>query len=378
MEKQHTNSVDVNLKSDVVMRDVDDVLSTNSTVTQATRQVGPGSKLAHSKEVGKKTAMELQQLCAGLDDKISEIGIVVSSAQNYQGSEKFYNVMSHFGMKWAKDKAALLRHDRMQKLDLKQAVQEIQNYVVETINQIGESEQDYKLDQKSYETKLNDIMKKQSDATPQYLQTVANREALEIKVNALNEELQSGTLEQAVRPGKEREYEAAQRELQAAELQEKTLLAIVKEAKEAIPELQKNRDAAAKSIQALHGMRQGMFEKFSNLKVVLERATTAMKANARLDLYKSVDPAFNKAIEAITASNVATSGAALETYTERLKHAAIDPQRSQELLNELIGHIADAAKDLQEVEDGVNTGRPVAAKAPLANGHDVASKDLFN
>lgn len=375
MEKQNLQGTTVNLKADVTtLRDVDDVLS--SSRTEAVRQQGPGSKLAHAKETGKKTEMELRQLCEGLDNKISEIGIVVSQAQTFQGSEKFYNVMGHFGMKWAKDKAAVMRHDRLQTLDLRQAVQEIQNYVVETINQIGESEQEYKMDLGMYQAKLDDVLHKQKVAMPEYLTIQAKRQELEGKVQAIDEELKAGTLDQSERPAKEQEYENAQRELQAAQLQEKTLLATVKEAKEAIPELQKNRDAASNSIQALHGMRQGMFEKFSNLKVVLERATTAMKANARMELYSSVDPAFNKAIEAITSNNVATAGAALETWAERIKHAAIDPERSQQLLNELVGHISDAAKDLQDVENSVKAGKaPVAA--PLANGKDT-SHDLFN
>ena len=347
------------------LRDVDDLVTTD-TVIQQTRQTDQrGNKLAHAKEVNVKTAAELKTLCEGLDTRITEIGVVVAEAQKYQGAEKFYSALGHLGFKWGKDKAAIARHERMQKLDLRQAVQEVQNYTVETIKQLGESEQDYKLDLKMYQDKLTEVLNKQSTATPPYLAIVAKRQELEAKVNTAKEELSAGTLSQAERPQKEQDLEAMERQLHEAQLQENSLLAIVKEAKEAIPDLQKDRDAAAESIKALHGMRQSMFEKFSNLKVVLERATTAMKATSRLELYSSVDPAFNKAIETITGNNIAAAGAALETYTDRIKHAAIDPQKSQEFLNELLGHMSDFAKELQDVEDGVKNNKKTAV--PPAN-----------
>ena len=334
---------------------MDDVVTNESTQTkQADTR---GNKLAHAQEVGKKTVSELQKLCEGLDSKISEIGIVVQEAQTYQGSEKIYDFFGKFGIKGARDKAALLRHERLQKLDLKQAVQEIQNYTVATIKELGETETEYKMDMQMYESKLTEVLKKQKDATPPYLECLAKRQELEAKVQAAKEELESGTVEQAERPAKENALETMQRDLHETQLKETSLLSIVKEAKEGLPTLQKDRDAAAKAIQAVHGMRQDMFEKFNNLKVVLERATTALKANARLELYSSVDPAFNKAIEAITANNIATAGAAMEVSVERMKHAAIDPQRSQELLQELLGHISDYATDLQSIELDVKGGK---------------------
>ena len=352
----------LNLHHDAIL-DVDDVVTQNA--TQENKQTdNHGSKLAHAKEVGKKTVTELQALCEGLDSRISEIGIVVEQAQTYQGSEKFFSFLGKVGIKSAKDKAAVMRHERLQKLDLKQAVQEIQNYTVATINELGETETEYKMDLNMYQTKLTEILNKQTVATPKYLAAVAAREALDAKVQAAQEELNSGTVAQAARPAKEAQLEILERQQHAAQLEETSLLSIVKQAKDGIPILQKDRDAAAKAIQAVHGMRQDMFEKFNNLKVVLERATTALKANARLELYSSVDPAFNKAIETITANNIATAGASLEVWAERMKHAAIDPQKSQELLQELLGHISDYAQDLQSVEDNVKNRKPTPKAEP--------------
>src|SRR5262249_52877961 len=59
---------------------------------------------------------------------------------------------------------------------------------------------------------------------------------------------------------------------------------------------------------------------------------------------------------AITANNVATAGAALEVWTERIKHAAIDPKLSQQLLLELLGHIEEATRSLTATEAAVSGG----------------------
>ena len=338
-----------------VLRDVDDVLSTST--AQKTQPQKTGTKLDHAREVNHKTEMELRQLCEGLDNRIKEIGIVVAEAQNYQGSEKFYNFLGGIGIKSARDKAAAMRHDRIQTLNLENAIKEIQNYVNETINQLGASESEYKEDIKQYRHNLDTVLAKQKEAMPEYLKSQTARQSLEAEVSELEEQLKAGTLDQSQRPEVERKYEDKQRELQAAQLTEKTMLAIVKEAKEAIPELQKSSRAASDSIESLHSMRQSILEKFNNYRVILDRATTAMKARARLEMYQTVDPTLNKSIEAITENNVATAGAALEVWADRIKHAAIDPETSQRLLNEMIDNISTAAKDLAEAEDSAKSSR---------------------
>src|SRR5579863_1761460 len=122
MQKQDSTDTKLGMH-DTVLRDVDDVVTSDVT-QQVQRTDQRGNKLAHAKEVNVKTVTELKTLCEGLDTRISEIGIVVAKAQTYQGSEKLLNALGHLGLKWAKDKAVVSRHERMQKLDLKQAVQE--------------------------------------------------------------------------------------------------------------------------------------------------------------------------------------------------------------------------------------------------------------
>jgi chromosome segregation ATPase len=342
-----------------VFTDVDDILILSGN-KQAVAKTG--SKLDHAREVGHKTTDELRTLVEGLDQRISEIGITVAEAQNFQGKERFINALGKLGLGFAKKKALQMRHDRLQTIDLTDAVKEIQNFVSSTIIQLGQSEADYKEDVTQYKHKLDEVLDKQIQATPQYLTVQAQRQKVENDLTTLKDELTAGTLSQAERPEKERQLEDVQRHYDDLILQEKTLAAVVKEATEAIPALQEDRDAANQSMQSLHAMRQGMMEKFNNLRVILERAATAVKAQAKAELYKSVDPAFNKAIDVITDNNIATAGALLETWADRIKHSAIDPERSKELLNQLLGHISDAAKDLQDMEDKMKSNPVVRAE----------------
>jgi hypothetical protein len=345
----------INLTSKSAIRNVDDILTET---TEQKVQVKQGTKLDHAREVNHKTEMELRQLCEGLDNRLSEIGIVIDEAQNYQGSEKLYNFLGNVGMKWGKDKAASMRHNRIQSLNLDNAVKEIQSYVNETIKQLGISENDYKKDIQMYQTNLTNVLAKLKEATPKYTAAQTDRQALEAEVQELEDQLKAGTLTQLERPEIEQKFEVAQRKLQEAQLNEKTFLAVVKEATESVPELQKSRNAASDSVQSIHAMRQAILEKFDNYRVILDRATTAMKARARLEMYQSVDPALNKSIEAITENNVATAGAALEVWAERIKHAAIDPETSQRLLGEMLANTTQSLKDLADAE--------AATKAPRA------------
>ncbi len=316
-------------------------------------------KLQHAKEVARRTEEELGALCRGLNDKITELGIEIQRANEYHGVEWAYHVLGAAGLDWAHRRANVMRHRRLENLDTEQAVTELGKFVLATIEQLGESETEYEQDQEVYERKLTEVLAKQREATPLYLRALEVRQALNTEVAILEAALQEVAI--ADRPDAEGKFEAKKRALDAAKLDEATYLAVVKNAQEAIPELQKSRDAATKAIQSLHGMRQSMLEKFANFKIVLERATTAMRARAHIELFENTDPAFNAAISAITQNNVSTAGAALEVWAERIKQAAIDPKRSQELLNELLQHITDAAMSLQETETVVAAG----ARPPL-------------
>lgn len=315
----------------------------------------PHSRLERARTINHRTQEELHTIVEGLNAKIAQIGIVVAEANKPHGMrEHVLTILGNCGFNSAKHNAAALRQVRLHDLNLTAVVDEIGQYVKQTIQNLGESETEYKVDVAAYQKSLDEILKKQELATPQYLAAQVRRALLKTQVDGL-EALAKGASEND-RPAAEGRYEIAQRELEQAQLEESTFLATVKEATEAIPRIQIARNAAADAIQSLHSMRQGMLEKFLNFKSVLERASTAMKALARIEMYQSTDPAFNKTIEVILENNVATSGAALEVWADRLKHAAIDPEKSQQLLQELLGHITDYARDLQQAEAQVKAG----------------------
>lgn len=335
------------------LHDVDSIVRPDS--ESPPRSSDPHPKLRRANAVAQKTEEELRGLCEGLSERIAEIGVMVADAYEPHGlREHILTLLGHCGLRAAQHEAAVLRQQRLHTLSLQEAVNEIERYVKQTILDLGESEVEYKDDLTAYERDLNDILKKQADGTPIYLDAKAARESLQTQTKAA--EAIAKTAEERERPKAEQQLEQLKRALTNAQMIEATALSVVKEATEAVPEVQKSRDAAAEAIQSLHSMRQSMLEKFSNFKIVLERATTAMRARARIELYESTDPAFNKSIDLITANNIATAGAALEVMADRIKKAAIDPGRSQELLNELLGHISDAAQELELIELNVQAG----------------------
>ena len=312
------------------------------------------AKLRQAQNVARHTEEELGALCRGLNDKIQELGVEIQRANEYHGVEWALHVLGAAGWEWAHNRANAMRHERVQAFNTEDAVKEIGNFVLDTIRQLGKLESEYEQDERQYRAALDEVLAKNAEATPLYLQALDRRKATEATVVTLEGALREAPI--AERPAQERRFEAAKRDLDQAKLQEATYLSIVKNAQEALPELRKNLDAAAHAIQALHGMRQSMLEKFADFKVILDRATTAMKARAHIELFESTDPAFNAAIGAITANNVATAGASLEVWTERIKQAAIDPQRSQELLLELLQYVSDATASLAQTEEAVSVG----------------------
>lgn len=77
--------------------------------------------------------------------------------------------------------------------------------------------------------------------------------------------------------------------------------------------------------------------------------------------YKDIDPAFNKTIELLTENNIKTAGAAMALAIERAKKAAIGPDKSMKLLNELLSHINDYAAGIESLEEEAKQGnRPTA------------------
>jgi hypothetical protein len=355
-------------ETDSVLRDVDDVLATRP------QQEQHGSKMDHANQVAKKTAEEMQQLCEGVNNRINELGIKIAGSQAFQGPQEkgLHFLGDTLGISWAQKKAAVLRHDRIQNISFADAIQELKLYVKSVIAQLGTTETNYRVSEKAYGQKIDEMLAKLKEATPKYIDVQARRAKLEGKVANLTEELASGTLDQSERPQKQKVLEETQRLLDGTNEEETTLAEIVQKSQAILPEVQKSRKAAALSIQTIHAMRQGMLEKIDDMAATLEHATTAMKARVTAEMYKSIDPALNKAFENITENDVATAGGLLETCTDRLKHPSIDPEVSQRLRDELLGHINDAAQSMSEIEATLKggTGRP-----QLPNGHDTTDSE---
>src|SRR5579872_6775571 len=346
---------DTELHADEIsIQEMDDFLNTNQKSSDVkVTDHRAGSKMEHAKQVSAKTVQELRTVVQGITNELNSIGVLVQDAQQYQGSEKFLNVLGHVGVKWARDRADIHRHDRIQRLDVAAATKIVEDHVASVIHELGITEQMNVSTAARIKEKIDGVLKKQEYAQPIYDKLVPQRKALQAEVESLDDELKAGTIEESQRPAKEKELEAKQRQLDELLLKEKDVADILKQTQSDLPTLRASKTAADQSIQGIHVMRRDILEKFDNCRVVLETATTAMKAKASVEMYDTIDKAFNKTLEIITENNVATAGAIIETMENRIKHGSLDPEVSNRLLSELLGHINDSLRALTEQEDAL-------------------------
>ena len=365
-EKLLQHARELERKDSPHLHDVDDLSPAEAAPP---KQGDKHPKLKAAVAQGKKTVDDCRALAEGLNAKMAEIGEIVKSANVPQGfREHLFSALGSAGWGWSEDHYASLRHNRIQHLDLAASVAEIQRYTENTINALGLTEKDYRTDLQGYEITIVQLLDKQSTATPLYLGALRTREALEQQVKDFEPGLAKAS--PADRPQLERQYEALKRHLEDAAYQEKTTLATLHAAQRDLPVIQQSRDAAAAAIQSIHGMRQSSLEKFLNFKFLLERATTALKAQARIQQFLATDPAFNAMVADISANNVSTAGAALEVWADRARKAAVDPAVAQKLVEEMLAHVEEARNDLLAIEGQVTVGERLGliearAKVPV-------------
>lgn len=321
------------------------------------------SKMQAAREFGETMDRELKEMASGLEARLQEIGQSVIDATNFKGGrEKILSFFGRLGVKSALDAAQKRRLIRLDQQEVDEVVAQIAQFVVGTIQELGEIEHQYASDKQSYDELIKTVIKKLEETQPRYAEARAEKERLETELKNLTMELEAGTIDEKSRPAAERKKDDLDLEFHEALLAETEFLEIVRRAQEAVPELQKSRDSAQKSIVALRQMRRGLLEKQENFALVLKNAMTAVRAQARLERFESVDPVYNRTITLITEHNVKVAGAAMSLAIERAQHAAIDPDKSIQLAIELLGHINDFCEGIIALEDDAKKGarRPVA------------------
>ncbi len=357
--------------------DLDNLSSTKSEQSKVVQdRVGTqgSNRLQVAKEFGQKMQQELGALCVGIEEGLAQIGYSVSESYNFSGSEKFWAFLGRFHKK-SLDRAKVMRIQRLETQDVKQSVNEIVKRGTETIKQLGEIEKEYEKDAESYKNLLTYIIDRLQKAQPKFKQIKTTREELEAQVKNLRLELESGTVSEDERPSKEQEFEDLQRKYQAALLEETELVEIINNAQRAIPEVQKNRDSTHQSIQAIRQMRRGLWEKLKNFKDVLENAMTAVRAQARLERYENIDPAINKTVTLVTEHNIKVAGAAMQVAIERAAKAAISPEESLRLAQEIRSYIDGYMDGLSKLEEEAQKGARVPVPESDSGSDDTGSVD---
>ncbi|MDO8496800.1 MAG: hypothetical protein Q7S43_05115 [bacterium] len=353
-----------------------DNLRTKSDQAQTTKEragTQGSSRLQAAHEFGKKMQEELGAICIGVEEGLAQIGYSVTESYNFQGKEKFWAFIGNVHRN-SLEKAKVLRYERLRTQNVDASVKEITNRGVETIEQLGEVEKDFAKDAKAYNLSLTYILERLKEAQPGFAKAKSERESLEAQVKTLKMELESGTVSEAERPAKEEEYDNLQREYQAVLLNETDLLEIVNNAQRAIPEVQKNRDAALQAVQSYHQMRRGLFEVMKNFEEVMKNAMTSVRAQARLERYNDYRPAFNKTATLVTEHNVKHAGAAMQTAIEQASKAALTPADSLRLAQEMRGIIEECLKGLNSLEEEAQKG----VRVPVEPGYPDSSDREIN
>lgn len=264
-----------------------------------------------------------------------------------------------------------MRIERLQNQQVKQSVDLVSNYVRTTVNELGEVENQYKSDANDYKETINLILAKIEKSKPEHKAAAEHREKLEEQVKSLRRELEAGMVADDERPAKEQELEQLERDCQDSLLEETDRLEVLNNAQRALTGVKDNREAAEKSVIAIHQMRRGLLEKMENFRSVMENAMTAVIARAKLERYNVMDPAINKVVTEVTNHNIAVAGAAMQLAMDRAERAAIDPKEADRMTNELLGHIADYLNRLTGLADEAEAG----VRRPNSN-NDPASVEI--
>lgn len=325
------------------------------------RLADSSQKLQLAKEQINQMREDLRAMSIGLEERLNEIGYKVSEAYQFQGWEKFLNF---FG---AKQKAVDIRYVRLQTQEVDQLVAEIKKLTQETINELGEREGEFEEAATEYRQTKGQVIEKYKQAQPRYKAAKGERENLDAEIKEREVDLESGVVLEDERPQREKDLEEVRRLRHRKFLEETDFLGVVTNAQRSIPILEQNTKAAEESIVAIHMMRRDALENTQNFTTLLDNAMVAVRNRATLERYESTDPAFKKTVTLVTQTNVNMAGAALQVAKQRVARAAIDPERSQQLMNELMGHIQEFLDGVIILEEEAKEGgqrAPVGPKDP--------------
>lgn len=303
------------------------------------------TRLELARETIARLPKELGQLTSDLVEELLHLGYTVEEVRSFTAWERILVWMG------ARDKAERSCLERLEQQSTRESVQRISELIVGTIEGLGAIEKEYETAVNDYNLATKLALQKLQVAQPRYESTRRSREGLEAAIKVLELELEPGAVDASARPAKEAELDILKRDYHDAHLLEIDLMVVLKVAEEAIKEVGKNRAAALEAIKAIHGMRRQLLEKQDGFSSILTNAMTGLKAAARIERFNAIDPSYNKAITAVTEMNVRVAGAATETFSNRLAKAAIDPETSLRLAQELAQSTAEFLEKLAAIAE---------------------------
>lgn len=314
------------------------------------------AKLKAAGDLSEQIRVDLKDVTLALENRLTELGEQVKRSEDYQGfAERLQYALGTMGWKKMLDRAERNRMQRLDAMSMKDSLRQIgalvEGTVVELNQVVKQFQDDIDNPKTGYAAVIKHVVQKLQETTPKYQKAKADREAVEVEITSLERELESGVVEEKDRPQLEARHDQLQRELNQLRLQETDFLAVIQKAQEAIPLLKEARQAKDKSINAIRMMQQNIFEKFQNLKPLLEHAMTEVIAQAKMNRAMDVDPAFNFAIDAVMKNTIRTSGALMASAIERANKAAVTPEAAAAYAAEFRQYIEKYVEGIDKLEE---------------------------
>jgi len=145
--------------------DLDVRFGEQETATRESQQRRTGSgKLSRANQIGESMERELRLLCQGIAETLAKLGKDVTSSGDFKGPrEQALAFLGRLGIDTAFNAAQKSRISRLERMNTHEAVKQIERFTIETINELGEIEAEFKAGVVAYKESL-DAQKEKPDA----------------------------------------------------------------------------------------------------------------------------------------------------------------------------------------------------------------------
>ncbi|MEZ7891930.1 MAG: hypothetical protein QMC67_09285 [Candidatus Wallbacteria bacterium] len=292
---------------------------------------------------GQEYQKDMQELIEELTGELENLGRKVTTTKDFQGLEKFWNVIG--ATKWANAS----RLDRIRAQNVAGSMQTVLAYAngtVESLNQqIAKNAEMYS----ALTQKEKVIVEKLNENQPKYEHWREEVKNIAQKIQDIERRLRESN--ESERPKIEEEKTKMQRELDQARLNETSFFEIVKNASEAINLVRHHAQGFYQAIDALTQSKIKTAEKIDNLKEIFTGIYQIMETALEIKGFSRIDSTLNYLADKTTETlNVQLEGILDETMARNEKKVIDDEKmlKYMEHLNKVVQNFTDGMQKQQD------------------------------